>query len=425
MSRLTRGLLMFAVANALFLNAALRFLSPPEYRDTVLRHSWETLTLRARGDSWKPMKLALDYIESGASTPLYSQMLIRENTKFQYPPSALLVWQAIRWASRLLGDDRPLLEILGLLFILMGAVATGAILNRGLPSPMTRTEALVRAGVVLFLTLTFYPVVKAYTLGQIQVWINGLFAVMLWCWMAGHKAAAGALLAVLCLLKPQYALLLPWALLKKEWRLAATCAITGALGLVLSVSQYGWANHFDYLKALSFMARHGEAFYPNQSVNGLMNRLWSIRSPDLYNNLQWRGHYFPPFNPWVYGATLTSSILLLAAAFFHPRARAETPGLCIIALSATLASPIAWEHHYGILLPLYAVLLPALWRKRSPPWKWVVLVASYVLASNFMPALNLLATTPLNVLQSYLFMAALAVLGLFYGLDRETDARTE
>ena len=31
------------------------------------------------------------------------------------------------------------------------------------------------------LALTFYPLVKAFSLGQIQVWINGLFAVALLC----------------------------------------------------------------------------------------------------------------------------------------------------------------------------------------------------------------------------------------------------
>jgi len=32
-------------------------------------------------------------------------------------------------------------------------------------------------------------------------------------------------------------------------------------------------------------------------------------------------------------------------------------------LTCVMASPVAWEHHYGILMPFYAVLLPALVRR--------------------------------------------------------------
>ncbi len=368
------------------------------------------------------MGLALAYIESGATEPLYSELLIRQHRKFQYPPSALLVLQAAQWIRGSSESALPLLRIIGMFFVVAMVAATAAILDRGLPPAASRGEAVVRVGAAAFLTLTFYPFVKSCSLGQIQVWINALVAVILWCWMTGRKATAGLLLAIPCLIKPQYGLLLPWALLKGEWRLATTCAAAVAVGLGISISQYGWTNHLDYLEALSFISRHGEAFYPNQSVNGLMNRLWSIRYPDLYNNLYWGERYFPPHNPWVYGVTLASSALLLVTAFFHPRVRADTRGFCIITLSATMASPIAWDHHYGILLPLYAVLLPALIREGRGAGSLIALGASYVLTSNFIAATNLLAATPFNVLQSYLFAGALAVLLLFYGLKNESAA---
>ena len=44
----------------------------------------------------------------------------------------------------------------------------------------------------------------------------------------------------------------------------------------------------------------------------------------------------------------------------------------------------------------------------------MVLIGSYVLASNFLPATQLLACSVLNVLQSYLLAAVLAVLWLLY-----------
>jgi hypothetical protein len=176
--------------------------------------------------------------------------------------------------------------------------------------------------------------------------------------------------------------------------------VTVTAGLALAIGEYGLANHVDYLEGLSYLARHGEAFYPNQSVNGLMNRLWSLEDPGRYNNLDWREHSFPPYNPWVHATTLATSAILVAACFLRRRREVGAVDVCIVLLTATLASPIAWEHHYGILLPIYAVLLPAVLREPAPATKLFVL----------------LAATPYNVAQSYLFFGAIAVLVLLYGV---------
>jgi hypothetical protein len=84
---------------------------------------------------------------------------------------------------------------------------------------------------------------------------------------------------------------------------------------------------------------------------------------------------------------------------------------CVIAVTSTLASPVAWEHHYGILLPIFAYFLPVLWAERSLGRRtlgWVVL--AYVLCSNFFAASTALASIPVvNVGQSYLFFGALMV----------------
>jgi hypothetical protein len=90
---------------------------------------------------------------------------------------------------------------------------------------------------------------------------------------------------------------------------------------------------------------------------------------------------------------------------------ARTFDFCTMALSITIASPIAWEHHYGILLPIFAVLLTSSLASRR---RLVLIAASYVLISNFFPATNLLAPTVFNLAQSYLFFAALVVLILLH-----------
>jgi hypothetical protein len=82
-----------------------------------------------------------------------------------------------------------------------------------------------------------------------------------------------------------------------------------------------------------------------------------------------------------------------------------------MALSITMASPIAWEHHYGIVLPIFAVMLARTLGNRA---RLCWLIASYMLISNFIPATNLLAPTVVNIVQSYLLAGAVILLVLLY-----------
>ena len=111
---------------------------------------------------------------------------------------------------------------------------------------------------------------------------------------------------------------------------------------------------------LSHLAERGETYYPNHSVNGLLNRLMSVVEPELYRNLDWGDGAFPPFNRWVYWTTTISSAAILLLAILR-RNRENDPDrvvdFCTMAVSCTVASPIAWEHHYGVLFPVFAVVL--------------------------------------------------------------------
>jgi hypothetical protein len=272
----------------------------------------------------------------------------------------------------------------------------------------------VRFTIVLALALTFYPLVKAYTLGQIQNWLNGLFALALLCWVTDRKVPSGVLIGLMALVKPHYGLFVLWALLRAEWRFATAFAITGAVGVGASILAYGFANHVDYLRVLFFLAERGETFYPNQSMNGLLNRVMELIDPAQWSSTLFNDNGFPPFSPLVYGGTLVASIVLLSAALFR-RGREGDPDrafdFCTMALSITIASPIAWEHHYGTIFPVLAVLLASVLGNRR---RLILLIGSYVLISNFIPVTNLLAATVLNIAQSYLLAAAIVVLMLLH-----------
>src|SRR5262249_31838194 len=112
--------------------------------------------------------------------------------------------------------------------------------------------------------------------------------------------------------------------------------------------------------------------------------------------------------------TLATSIALLAAAIFrrgNEGDRDRVLDICTMGLSVTMASPIAWEHHYGILFPIFAVLLASVIGSRT---RLILLAVSYVVISNSFPVTSLLAATVFNVVQSYLLFAALVVLALLH-----------
>jgi len=162
---------------------------------------------------------------------------------------------------------------------------------------------------------------------------------------------------------------------------------------------------------LQFLSQHGEAYYPNQSVNGLLNRLMGIWDP-RFINLDIPAGKFPPFTPLVYGLTLASSIALILYGLLRRAVPEERPrDFARAALCLTMASPIAWEHHYGILLPIFALLAVEYAHSRTAT---VLLAIAYALVANFFAVTQLLAPTLFNPLQSYVFAGALILLALLH-----------
>ncbi|MEZ5332435.1 MAG: glycosyltransferase family 87 protein [Thermoanaerobaculia bacterium] len=290
------------------------------------------------------------------------------------------------------------------------------------PGPMERVARTILA---LLFTLGFYPIVRGWWGGQVQTLLYGLFVLALWAWLAGRPALAGGLVGLICTVKPQLGLLAAWGLVRGERRFVAGLAgSAGAVSLV-SLATYGWRDHVEYLRVLSFIGRHGESYAPNQSVNGLLHRLLHEG-----NNLHWVGDAFAPFDPWVYGLTLLTSLAFVAGALLwrRPRPGGErrsvgTLDLSVAVLSFTMASPVVWQHHYDVLLPLLAVALAA---AVGAGRRWLVacVACAFVLVGTFTTLVDRFADTRWNVLQSYLFVGALIALGALYALRGEWSRRT-
>ena len=124
---------------------------------------------------------------------------------------------------------------------------------------------------------------------------------------------------------------------------------------LLAMLRFGLDAHVEYLAVLKSIGSHGEVFWPNQSVNGFVSRLLENGHP-----FKWEPNAFAPYHPVVHGATQVTAAILLLAALWPPRNTDPRVDLAHVVLAATMASPVAWEHHYGVALPVFAVCVGGL-----------------------------------------------------------------
>jgi hypothetical protein len=381
-------------------------------------------------DSWKPMGLALRHFTDGNGDGLYRSLFFEGHVKFQYPPSSLLPMELLNQFG--LMNLLSLNIINAIVFVLNAAVvAVFAWLLFSEPRSTARTSptgkhfefttAHYAAALAFAACWLFHPLTYAFKIGQIQLWIDLAFSLACLFWLLDRKTAAGAAIGFAVALKPQYGLLLVWALLWREWSFVRGFLAMSLPLAALSLWHYGWNNHLEYLDVLSFISRHGESYYANNSVNGIMHRL-------LQNgpNLEWRAGEFAPYNPYVFAATSIAAVVFLSIpmllAWLGRDRRPTIADFGVATLCFTIGSPVAWEHHYGIMIPLFLVALRQIWNMpeaRAQSWALLALSISWLLSTGKLPNKLLtddsifnISKSAFNIVQSHLFFGGLLLIGL-------------
>jgi hypothetical protein len=90
-----------------------------------------------------------------------------------------------------------------------------------------------------------------------------------------------ASIGLACADKPQLALLLIWALLWRQTAFSAGVLVCVVPIGVVSLAYYGLHNHLAYLDVLAFLSQHGDSFYANNSINGILNAYFSPSDPHI------------------------------------------------------------------------------------------------------------------------------------------------
>ena len=385
---------------------------------TVLRHM-ANLAPFVFDDSWNPMHLALQVLGGAKKNALYETLFFGEGVRFQYPPSSLLPLDLL---TRIGLGSNVNLDRLNYALLLINALSMAFLahlftsrLPRNLSSSGESQARWAMPMIAFIATFLFYPMIWAVVLGQIQVWIDLLFTLACISWVYGRRALPGAIIGACCAIKPQFALLLLWALVWREWIFATGVLVVAVPIALLSVAAYGLHNNIAYFDVLSFLSKHGESFYANNSVNGIINRYLGNGS-----NLRWDVFQFVPFNPVVYGGTLCASALAVAAIVWPALLRRRNATIFdfgAASLLSVMGSPIAWQHHYGIMLPLYVFLLLSVLSEpasRSRSWRRAALALSWFLSANLLSFTYLLADTHLNFLQANLFFGGVMLVPLLF-----------
>ncbi len=390
-------------------------------RESSLAYFSHFLARRAGHDSWKPMTLAVEHLRDKPDVPVYTQLVRRDRVKFQYPPSALVLLDIGQRVARISWFNLwRVLNGASWILVLGVGLCTGYLLLGSLLSVHGFGEDVnvwreCRARVVpvfvvcLAHTVLFYPITRSFQQGQIQTALALLASLSLMVWRHGKPMLAGVLLGLACSVKPQFGVAFLWAALRRQWAFTLGFAGTFACLGVSSLLFYGYHHWLDYASALQFMARRGESYFTNQSVNGLLHRF-------LFNGRNLGGMHYAPYHPVVHYVTVGSSAFLIGMALLWGRRR--KPGvldLASVLLSFTVASPIAWEHHYSVIPPILGALAPVAMACR--PFGRLTapgLILCLLLTGHLMEWTNRFADSRLNVFQSHLFFGALLLLVFLY-----------
>lgn len=392
------------------------------------------ISMRAWVDSWWPMFTAYEYHQSKPAANLYD--VFDQGVKFQYPPSALLLCDLLprsmiavhgRELDATFLDWLTISSRLETLAIILISAALAVIGRRRLatehqPQPVLDIATFLSA---VLLGVWFAPLYSGHQLGQIQVLLNAGVALALLMYVCGWKGAAGALIGACALIKPQYGIVLIWSLWRGERRFSIGFGVLLSLGLGLALYRFGWLDHWHYVEVLSFISRHGESLYINQSVNGVLNR-W-LENGAAYVPANTFQSDFAPYHPVVHWVTTLTSVGILCLAFEPWIAKRPSAGivdLMIVLAAGTIASPVAWDHHYGLFLPIFAITLPLCLAFRPlGPATLPLLAFSFAAMSQLLHHPEWFFANPWRGLMgSHLFFGALVLFGLLLRL-RTSGAR--
>jgi alpha-1,2-mannosyltransferase len=252
---------------------------------------------------------------------------------FIYPPFAALalgIFALLPWSVAVM--TYFLVSLLAL------AVTLYCVTRALWPEQPPRQSALLVTAISAPLALLLEPVFSTLNFGQVNLMLMGLVAAD--CLSRNPRWPRGLLLGLAAAIKLTPAAFVLFFLVRKDYRAAATAALSGAAATLLAFAilptesiKY-WFGGFGNVDGLS-----GTAFQTNQSFQGVLARLGFTGT---LSTLLW--------------LLLAAALVVLAVATMR-RAPVAPLALSINAVVALLISPISWSHHWVWVAPALLTLI--------------------------------------------------------------------
>ncbi len=309
---------------------------------------WFAFT-RSGPDFWIYFRAARGFVRDGL--PLYDLAGISANHfgySFKWPPlyAALLSPFALFDGLQVLTGHRIVNTVL------LGVSAV--LLVRRAPN-----WPLVAAVLMLF---NFRPAADTIAFGQVDLELLLGVTLVVIAALRGRDGWAGAVIAVLTLIKLYPALLFGFFLMQRRWRAFGGAILAGLVCTALTVAAFGWQTQWIFVTQVVPIIGGGGSSTPwieNQTFSGFFSRFFA---PEIVS---------APFStPLIALATYSffGLTLLLACALAAPHAQPDdTPRagwqsatplqISLFLLLTVLAVPAAWMHYQSVTILVFAAIL--------------------------------------------------------------------
>ncbi|WP_433601777.1 glycosyltransferase 87 family protein [Nocardia sp. CA-135953] len=298
-------------------------------------------------------RLGIEALRDGAD--MYGQLpqtTIGIGLPFIYPPFAALVLSPF---ALLPWDAAAFTFFISSTLAL--AVTLYLVARRRWPERGAMQLALLATSCATPLAMLLEPVRSTLDFGQVNLLLMVLVAAD--ALTAKPKWRRGMLVGVAAAIKLTPAAFVLYFLVRRDYRAAATAAITGAVATALSFailpkeSVNYWFGGLGNVSGLS-----GSSFHTNQSIQAVLAR-FGVEKP-LFTVL------------WL---VLSAALLALVVPAMRQAAEVPALALSINAVFTLLVSPISWSHHWVMIAPaLFAMVCYATTLPRGRAIGWYVAI---------------------------------------------------
>jgi len=221
-----------------------------------------------------------------------------------------------------------------------------------------------------------YPLIVNYQNGQINTAILFLLCSFIYLLVRGTDIMAGVSLGLVCMIKPQPLILIPYLIFKRKYKCTTSAVFTFVFGTISTAQAIGWDNFLYYLKEVMPTFSMVKTTFPpmpiyvpvNQSIHGLIYRL--LQTTEYSIGL---GNYYNFIKP--VASVIILLILLISAYKIREWNKIDSLSessyfrdISFLILTSIILSPITWEHHFVVVViaGVYVFLADTHFKWRHP-----------------------------------------------------------